>query len=870
MRFKKFCALSLIISSLLIFSGSSWAASYDPYHLYPILNDNDLALVYSRYGNSDIGFFYQLRDITGASRRDSVAGPQWFATVYENYHYYYYFPDDETHAGMYRRTMGGEIPEITFSSLADIVNNFNYVLAEEPQPYNEWIDRGLVYAPYYDVYPDPLESFCIVTTGGRAEFKINFGNAYARHFPFWYGWGRGSNIRWWQNYKYDSINEPVYCIIEKNSSNPNSADIYVRTGSGVNASYPLTYTYSLSGDNYAIIRDTDKKIVYTVSGDNVYDSSRTLVYVISNDTKILDSDGKIAYTLEDDYKDSNIKYLCDIRSVYENIEIDLGDEYNISINPSQETLTNPGEYHSVNVSVRSDNAENYGSTLGYITFKQRANLATGYSNYREASPIPMVIANVSNGNASENPLIFDMTIYNQNGDLAGRQKFTWDAQTSTTRNLGTFFTMTPYNSASSDYKIETKITNRTGTRYELYPYAGTNYIIPHHWEYDLTPDLYGTLPAEFYLDAHSQIAPGLVTVYSNDFPLNTGNDTSESYRLYEYANTTPKDLRLQYKRVSGMTPQNSTRSTINTQGGSVGLQGFNMQFADVTQNSDETIYELTNLMGLPPVIISAEVSAVTPADTYIRASAVTPFAINKAVPEGIVTYTHEVVPDYSDMSGDIPASLDVYTPNNIAVQPVSVRLKISRQSSLLVNRWDSLNESMTSSELFNRFSNFAAVWVRSAATREQDTNLFTAINNKGANVTSSAITASECFNAFIVSNDLYLDFIVLIADATSINPNKTAYIEVFRDDGVPYILIGDGNVDGNWQLEFFVDATGENPDTDTRESQDIIPTPVYPDPDDDYTPFIPGSGGGGGGGCNSGMIALALLLPIGFVVNRKR
>lgn len=868
MRFKKFCALSFILASLLVLSGSSWAASYDPYHLYPRLDDTDLALVYSRYGNSDIGFFYQLRDITGASRRDSVAGPQWFATVYENYHYYYYFPEDDTHAGMYRRTMGGEIPEITFSSLADIVNGFNYVLAEEPQPYNAWIDRGLVYAPYYDVYPDPLESLCLVTTGGRAEFKVNFGNAYARHFPFWYGWGRGSNMRWWQNYKYDSINEPVYCIIEINSSNTNSADIYVRTGSGVNASYPLTYTYSASGDNYAIIRDTDKNIAYTVSGDNVYDSSNTLVYVISNDTKILDSDGQIAYTLEDDYASSNIKYLCDIRSVYENIEINFGDNYNVSINPSQETLTNPGEYHSVNVNVRSDNAESYGSTLGYITFRQRANLATGYSNYREVSPIPIVIANVSNGNASENPLIFDMTIYNQSGDLASRQKFTWDAQTSTTRNLGTFFTMTPYNSSSSNYRIETKITNRTGTRYELYPYSGTNYIIPERWEYDLTPDLYGTLPASFMLDAHSQIAPGLVTVYSNDFPLHTGNDTSESYRLYEYANTTPKDLRLQYKRVSGMTPQ-SSRITINTQGGSVGLQGFNMQFADVTQDNDETIYELTNLMGVPPVMISPEISAVTPAETYIRASAVTPFAINKAVPEEMVSYDHSVVPDYSDMSGDIPASLDVYTPNNIAVQPVAVRLKISRQSSLLVNRWDSLNESMTSSELFNRFSSFAAVWVRSAATREQDTNLFTAINNKGANVNSSAITASECFNAFISSNDLYLDFIVLIADATSINTNKTAYIEVFRDDRVPYILIGDGNVDGNWQLEFFVDATGENPGT--RESDDITPTPTPVNSDDNDLPFVPVSGGGGGGGgCNSGMIALALLLPVlGFAITKK-
>ena len=141
-----------------------------------------------------------------------------------------------------------------------------------------------------------------------------------------------------------------------------------------------------------------------------------------------------------------------------------------------------------------------------------------------------------------------VTDSNDNGAVVNRIKFTWDAQSDKPdQNLGTFFMI---GSRDVQYQLETRITNRTGTRYELYRYDmtssvngtptdrdGYNNIMPDYWKYDLTADMYGTLPESFLLDAHSQIAPGLVTVYKKNIgegysTIDTRNDTSESFRLY--------------------------------------------------------------------------------------------------------------------------------------------------------------------------------------------------------------------------------------------------------------------------------------------------------------------------------------------------
>ena len=161
--FKKISALIFLLA--LSFSQAG-ATEYNPYSLnYLHTNTGYEAQVYKAYGNTSYNFFYQLRDVTGAARSDNVGGSQWFATVYENYYYYFNeLIDTDEELSIYRRTMGGEIPDITFNTVGDIIDGFNFIFAEEPQPYEtEW--RRYINWGVFDVYPDPIESLCIVKIG---------------------------------------------------------------------------------------------------------------------------------------------------------------------------------------------------------------------------------------------------------------------------------------------------------------------------------------------------------------------------------------------------------------------------------------------------------------------------------------------------------------------------------------------------------------------------------------------------------------------------------------------------------------------------------------------------------------------------------
>jgi len=47
---------------------------------------------------------------------------------------------------------------------------------------------------------------------------------------------------------------------------------------------------------------------------------------------------------------------------------------------------------------------------------------------------------------------------------------------------------------------------------------------------------------------------------------------------------------------------------------------------------------------------------------------------------------------------------------------------------------------------------------------------------------------------------------IFAADAVSKKTGKTAFVEIFEDDDVPYILIGDGSIDEKINLSFYVDT----------------------------------------------------------------
>ena len=47
-----------------------------------------------------------------------------------------------------------------------------------------------------------------------------------------------------------------------------------------------------------------------------------------------------------------------------------------------------------------------------------------------------------------------------------------------------------------------------------------------------------------------------------------------------------------------------------------------------------------------------------------------------------------------------------------------------------------------------------------------------------------------------------------MADAKNPKAQYTAYCEIVKDDGVPYVLLGDGAANRKWNLSFYVSYFG--------------------------------------------------------------
>ena len=878
---KNFFAFTLIFLSAL--QSTAFAAdvinnndytNVDPFHLSVEsfdFDDSTLSPQYSTYRLGDMDFFYQVRDITGETYSDAknVGGPQWFATVYENYstafNNHNYENNDNNNDNnnqiisrrVYRRTLGGQIDGIPVSVIGDILDGFNFVFVEEPQPYEAWLNisnntneiANASFAGYYDKYPDPLETLCVITTDGQAKLKVNFANPYARHFPFWWNWRTNtaktsSSYSWWKElYNWNDLTarytvEPVAYVYD-----PSDGNIYSRAN--VYSQFSKAYGTSTSGD-ILYIDNLSGNHVYQISGDitdtNFLIVSNDIVYYEISGDVVYNSSGRLAYTLESAWNDNyNYVYVCQPRTVKESILVQgLDDyEYQINVTPTAETDVNSAEYLNTTINIRGDSGT-YGSKLAYITFRQRASFMGGYENYREALPIPLVFANVSKGNAADNPLIFDLTI-KVSDDVVKRMKFKWDAQTNLPdQDLGTFFIMKQVASAdeisaATAYDIEAKITNRTGTRYMLYRYdrASTSsgirsYTLPKYWKFDLTEDTYGTLPEKFLLDSHSQIAPGLITVYSETLDLTKDITALDSFRLYEYNYGNPKDLWLNYKRVGGMyisgTPTPIYDGLLAASDSNIlgYVQTFTMDFADIKNDDDNTENEIQELTGKTPLLPSQdELSEMTAAPSYyyIHSSALNSFNISydlNSKTSFAEIYDESTAVSSDTESSDTTADSDsTISSDKMAVVPMSIRLIIPRKSQLLKDIWQELDTAEDPRELFRTFNQHGTVRVRSTSANELDADLFRAVGEKGADL---GVSAEDCVSAFLYEDGLYLDFMIFAADAVSKKTGKTAFVEIFEDDDVPYILIGDGSIDGKIDLAFYVDSPLEPASSASNES----------------------------------------------------
>jgi len=295
--------------------------------------------------------------------------------------------------------------------------------------------------------------------------------------------------------------------------------------------------------------------------------------------------------------------------------------------------------------------------------------------------------------------------------------------------------------------------------------------------------------------------------------------SSESFRLYPYQGPdAPRDLRLTYRKVGGMT---SYGPSVGASSSPWTVKAFNMTFADVVRNDDNTAKEIEKHAGGNPVMpVSYSLTGVT--DHYYKADAFNSFMISADVPAGLVG---------SD---------------DVAVLPLHVRMRISRREAPIVGRWD---EIANADNVVAAFSNICTIWVRSPNTAEQDMNLFTTLKNRG-------YSPERCVQAFTYGDTLYVDFIVLLADAVSQNAGKTAFCQVIEDDKVPYILIGDGKVDNVLTLGFYVDLNGDAPVLGPSDPNAGKP------PSDNKSD--------GGGGCNAGAAGLLVLTAALYMRKKQR
>lgn len=224
--------------------------------------------------------------------------------------------------------------------------------------------------------------------------------------------------------------------------------------------------------------------------------------------------------------------------------------------------------------------DKYSTKRTYYTFHQNPRVTPS-----QTLNIPLVIANVANGSAVDNPLEFNVSIRDNgvrglnagsNGQIVSTHHFKWDAVGN--RDIisdggSTSWIFVPQNtmtrgdtlSEARNYTLTLDIKNYCGLRYGLQRYdqmgvgidTDPNYIqgkiYPDAWLIDLPDDQITDVDREVVLDPKSHIAPGLISRYHQNF--NIRSLRQKVLRIYPVDRDTDasvRDLWVNHNRVGGM------------------------------------------------------------------------------------------------------------------------------------------------------------------------------------------------------------------------------------------------------------------------------------------------------------------------------
>ena len=476
---------------------------------------------------------------------------------------------------------------------------------------------------------------------------------------------------------------------------------------------------------------------------------------------------------------------------------------------------------------------NYDTVAQYFYFQQNPHTAPS-----QGMPVPMVIANVVNGTATDVPLELRLTLRDSNsmnGNIAAYdliddwrvdENYPYDGDAHINDGQWVFVPVNDLNTDNTriEYLLTTEVVNHTAVRYAAYDGGTMNtWVFPSFWKFDI-PRYQGTtyIARQFQLAPASHIAPGLVSVYRRPYNVNESN--KRPLRLFpvdDDRGTGVYDLRLNHRVIFG-------KRLGSTYGYPASEGRFNLfevtafQPKPASMNFYDNIARITGSTKTVATPTTANLTAATVKHDAMPSEALQYFTIDHTIPANIRT---------SSIEGMLP----VHVTFNIPITQIQSRTNWNE----MLDEWRTTGQISTFSDYFHLYVmvnnregkpnpwDMTQELIRRDATDQvkvfidEDRGRITTDNDRGL------ITVS--FMAFLMNGtrDGALPEFSLVPDTSSSGLENR------------FVVLRDGINDSKWNMTFFIAPA------------DYIVNPDITSPDKPVNENVGESGGGGGGGCSS-------------------
>ena len=429
----------------------------------------------------------------------------------------------------------------------------------------------------------------------------------------------------------------------------------------------------------------------------------------------------------------------------------------------------------------------YGSERGVFIFHQNPR-----NTPSQTLEVPFIVANVRDATAQYEPLIFRTTLRNATvgarGDIVAHDAFTWDVtgDKTTGGNQWVFVPVDewPINDTRINYSLTTEVTNHTAVRYtaQRYDSYAWNNTSPIHWKFDL-PRLieYGDIPRNFALDELSHIAPGLTTVYRQQY--NVNESMKRPLRLYSVDPATPfQELILNHKILFGLNLGSAEASSSSTTPVPYKAQAFNLRSASTSflQNVANTMQASGGVL-VPDTANFFSQSSI--GDEYISGGVIRSFHVKQTIPASLRSNGTE------------------------GMLPLHVTFNLPRTDLQVGPHWDEmLVRWHETGDVHDLFAKYFSVFLLSRKDGEEDNpwDMVQELVRQGAYFDQVKVFMDEDREVITVS------FIVMLMDGTRDGSRPALYLVEDKSNSVSnqFMIVRDGHADNTWNLVFYVAPAG--------------------------------------------------------------